>query len=266
MPIAHNGNQEVYFEVHGDGPPVVLLHSFLFDRWMWKHQVPVISERFRVINVDLRGHGESGSVDEHFTLYDAVGDVIAVLDHLDIERAAWCGLSLGGMVALRAALAFPDRVARLALLDTDGGPETLCRQFGYTSLGWCAQYVGVTPLLPVMTGLMFSWRAHLRRIPDVRNFRHDVRFVPPSTIQHVADAIVGRDSLLSALGDIDVPALVLVGETDHALPVRCSERLHAGLSDSRLEHIPKAGHVCVLEKPDIVNTHLMDFLTDGEPW
>ncbi|GMG88744.1 hypothetical protein MNKW57_30650 [Biformimicrobium ophioploci] len=76
----------------------------------------MLAQQYRVINIDLRGHGRSGAVSRPFSLYDLVMDVVAVLDSLDIHRAVWCGLSIGGMVAMRAALACPDRVAVLAQL------------------------------------------------------------------------------------------------------------------------------------------------------
>ena len=123
MALVHNQGLPIFFEDVGEGPPIVLGHSFLCSGKMWREQVPVLATHYRALNLDFRGHGRSGEVTESFTLYDAVADVVAVLDELGIEKAVWCGLSIGGMVALRAALTCPERVDRLILLDTDAGSE-----------------------------------------------------------------------------------------------------------------------------------------------
>ena len=115
MAVVHNQGVEIFFEDSGAGPPIVLGHSFLCSGQMWRKQVPALSARFRVINPDLRGHGRSAHVTRPFSLYDAMSDVMLVLDQLSIERAVWCGLSIGGMVALRAALTHPERVGGLIL-------------------------------------------------------------------------------------------------------------------------------------------------------
>ena len=116
MAIAENRGQQIFFEDVGSGTPLVLGHSFLCSGAMWRGQVQALADRCRIVNIDLRGHGRSGPAHQPFSLYDAVGDVIAVLDLLGIGRAVWCGLSIGGMVAMRAALTHPDRVAALILL------------------------------------------------------------------------------------------------------------------------------------------------------
>lgn len=103
MPKLERNGIPLSYEVSGSGPPVVLGHSFLCSGEMWTPQVGPLALGYQVINPDLRGHGNSGVVDAPFDLYDLVDDVLAVLDHLAIERAVWAGLSIGGMVALRAA-------------------------------------------------------------------------------------------------------------------------------------------------------------------
>lgn len=166
MTIVQNRGIEIFFEDSGAGPPVVLGHSFLCSGKMWREQVPALAAKFRVINPDLRGHGRSGHVARPFSLYDALSDVIAVLDQLGIERASWCGLSIGGMVALRAALARPDRVAGLILLDTDAGAETAPRKLKYHAMGAGVRVIGLRPFLPSITRLMFGATRCDSRLPD----------------------------------------------------------------------------------------------------
>ncbi|MGH3125530.1 MAG: alpha/beta fold hydrolase, partial [Streptosporangiaceae bacterium] len=111
------------YEVAGDGPAVVLIHGFGLDMRMWDPQVGPLADRFRVVRYDCRGFGASGPFDPAVP-YTHAGDLVALLDHLDIGEAVLAGLSFGGRVALQAALADPARVRGLALLDAvlDGVP------------------------------------------------------------------------------------------------------------------------------------------------
>lgn len=156
MGFANNQGQKIFFEDVGAGPAVVLGHSFLCSGKMWRGQVPILAREFRVLNLDFRGHGRSGAVTRPFSLYDAVSDVVAVLDQLEIKDAVWCGLSVGGMVALRAALMHPERVRALILLDTDAGAETPIRTLRYSAMGMGARVLGITPFLSPITRLMFG--------------------------------------------------------------------------------------------------------------
>ena len=111
------------YEMTGEGPAVVLIHGFGLDMRMWDPQVGPLAARFRVVRYDCRGFGASGPFDPAVP-YTHAGDLVALLDHLDIGEAVLAGLSFGGRVALQTALAAPDRVCGLVLLDAvlDGVP------------------------------------------------------------------------------------------------------------------------------------------------
>lgn len=261
MPVITNQGVEVFFEEAGAGFPVVLGHSFLCSGEMWRHQVPALSPGFRVINIDLRGHGRSGRLTTPFTLYDAVGDVLAVLDHLGITRAAWCGLSIGGMVALRAALTHPGRVAALLLLDTDAGPETALHKIKYTAMGAGARALGLRPFLPSIARLMFGGTTRRENPALVGEWKERFAGQHVPSLLHCLGALMRRDSLLTRLEGIGVPALVLAGEEDRSLPPPLSRRIHDRLPRSTLRIIPAAGHLSALERPGPVNEALLGFLS-----
>lgn len=103
-------------DVHGDGPPLLLVHGGTLDRRMWEPNMAALTERHRVVRCDLRGYGASPPPDGP---YSHAGDLCALLAALQIERAAVAGLSLGGGVALELALAHPDVVGALVLVGTD---------------------------------------------------------------------------------------------------------------------------------------------------
>jgi 3-oxoadipate enol-lactonase len=105
-----------------DGPPdapvVVLVGPLGASAGVWDPQVAALADRFRLVRIDLRGHGGSPSPEPPYRMAELAGDSVAVLDELGIERAAWCGLSLGGMVCLHVATELPQRVSRLVLCST----------------------------------------------------------------------------------------------------------------------------------------------------
>lgn len=262
MPTARRNGPEIHFTVHGEGRAIVLGHSFLCSREMWSPQVPPLAERYRVVNVDARGHGESGAIEDDFTLYDMVDDVVAVLDRLGLERAVWAGLSIGGMVALRAALTVPERVEGLILVDTDAGPETAWTRLKYSGMAAVARTIGVRPLQKPVCRLMFGATTFRRRPELVDEWTGRLRGVHVPSVLKMLAALQTRDDLRPRLPEIAVPALVLVGAEDRSLPPDRSRTLAGGIPGARLVEIPEAGHLSALEQPEAVTAAMGEFL-DG---
>lgn len=260
MAVARVNGLDIYFEDVGSGMPVVLGHSFLCTGDMWREQVRALAPSYRLINVDFRGHGKSGPAHSPFSLYDAVGDVIGVLDTLGIERAVWCGLSIGGMVALRAAIKEPDRVLALVILDSDAGEERWLRVLKYRLMGLGARSFGVGLFLPQVTGLMFGATTRRNNPALVSEWRDVFANVNvPSTLNGLA-ALTERDSIVSRLPEIRAPALVAVGQEDQSLDTDRSKRIHEGLPDSEYVEVAGAGHLSALEQPEAVNAAIQRFL------
>jgi pimeloyl-ACP methyl ester carboxylesterase len=258
--VVHNQGLDIFYEDSGAGSPVVLGHSFLCSGKMWREQVPALDAKFRVINPDLRGHGRSGHVTRPFSLYDALSDVIAVLDQLNIQRATWCGLSIGGMVALRAALTCPERVAGLILLDTDAGAETGLHKLKYRAMGAGASVLGLRPFLPPIARLMFGATTRRQNPMLVSEWKRQFASLHVPSLLRCLEALMRRDSLLGRLDQIGVPALVLVGEEDRSLPPPLSRRIHDRLRHSTFGLIPGAGHLSSLEQPAPVTDAITGFL------
>src|ERR1700693_2538278 len=124
MPLCEVNGQWIHYEdTGGNLPPLVLAHGLLMDDSMFAPQVEALSSRCRIITWDARCHGETETTDEPFTYWDLADDLRGLLDHLGIERAVIGGMSQGGFVALRFALAHPERVAALILMSTQAGIE-----------------------------------------------------------------------------------------------------------------------------------------------
>ena len=260
MPTVSNAGIEIHYHVMGDGSAVVLLHSFLCSGDMWREQVGPLSRGWRVINIDVRGHGRSGLVDGSFSLYDMVDDACAVLDAAGIERAVWAGLSVGGMVALRAALRVPDRVAGLILIDTDAGPESGFKRVKYRLLRAAAQIWGVRPLVPQIRKVMFGPTSRKQRPELVAEWSRRFAEVDVPSMLRMLDALLERDDVRPELGRIDVPALVLVGAEDTTLPPERSRHIAERLPSASYQEILASGHLSALERPDAVTGAMTAFL------
>ena len=254
------GNPSIYFEDTGEGLPIILGHSFLCTGAMWAGQVNGLADRYRLINVDFRGHGRSGPADRLFTLHDAVDDAVSVLDQLGIEKAVWCGLSIGGMVALRAAVSTPERVDKLIIMDSDAGQERLGRRIRYRLMGAAVRRVGPGPFLSEISRLMFGASTRRDKPDLVEEWRDIFANVDiPSTIMCL-DSLVNRDSMLEALQGVDIPSLIMVGAEDASLPPAVSMKIHKALPNSEYVEIPRAGHLSALEQPEFVNREIVRFL------
>ncbi len=260
MPTVSNDGVGIHYEVTGDGPPVVLLHSFLCSGTMWREQVKPLARHWRVINIDARGHGRSGRVERPFTLYDMVDDSTAVLDDAEIERAVWVGLSIGGMVALRAALRTPDRVAGLILIDTDAGVESGFKRVKYRALRAAARVFGIRPLVPQIRRQMFGSTTRKQRPEMVAEWSRRFAEADLPSMLRTLDALLDRDDLGPELSRIDVPTLVLVGAEDVALPPARSRAIAARLPNGTCREIPTAGHLSALERPEAVTAAIEAFL------
>lgn len=260
MSFAEIRGQRLYFDDIGSGTPIVLGHSYLCTGQMWREQIRALERSYRMINLDLRGHGRSGPAHQRFSLYDAVQDVVGVLDLLGVERAIWCGLSIGGMVALRAALTVPERVSALVLMDSDASAEHPIRKMRNQLMGVGVRSVGIRPFLPAICRLMFGSTTR-RNNPDLVIEWTDVfANVDVKSALQCLDTLMHRDSVLSRLPEISVPSLVMVGNEDQSLPVSRSRRIHEGLPDSEFIAIQGAGHLSALEQPSQVNDALKLFL------
>lgn len=265
MPSIEHAGRSIHYDDIGDGPVLVLGHSFLCSGEMWVPQVAALSSRYRVINVDLPGHGRSEPATRPFSLEDLAGHVIALLDHLRIERVVWAGLSIGGMVALRGALARPDRVDGLVLLDTTAGDEAFVSKMKFRMMGLMARLFGIGPLMPSIVPLMFGPTSRKDQTDLVQAWRSRIAATDIPSLLLTLDALMSRESLLPQLPTVNVPALVMVGEEDAALPPDHSRAIAAHLPQATLDIVPNAGHLTTLEQPDVVNEAMAAFLAKVYP-
>jgi 3-oxoadipate enol-lactonase len=248
---------ELHTQLEGpeDGPAVVLVNSLGTDLSMWDAQIGPLTERFRVLRYDTRGHGRSDVPDGPYTMTDLAADVLDLLDAEGIERASVCGVSLGGMTAMHLALDAPERLDRIALCQTTGGfrdPET-----------WQGRIDAVREqgMDAVVDGTLERWFTPDAPTELVARYRAMLEACPPEGYAACSEAILGHD-VIDQLEEIGVPTLVVAGDDDLSTPLEPHGRaLAEGIPGARLEVIEHARHIANAEQPEAFNRVLLDFLS-----
>lgn len=244
----------------GLGLPVVLLHGYPFNRTLWNEQVSALSNSYRVITPDLRGHGESDASSGAATMNRMAQDVAALLDHLVISRAVIAGLSMGGYVALAFYKQFPSRVRALILADTRAQADTEEGKVTRHQQAEKALAEGMAGIADSMLPKLLTPETVSKRPEVVKRVRDMMLKTKP---EGAAGALLGmaeRDDQTSLLSQISCPTLILVGQEDQITPVKDSEKMHREIAGSRLVVIENAAHVSNLERTEQFNEELTRFL------
>lgn len=257
----------LHVEVHGEGPAVVLGHGFGGSARNWGPQVRALRDRFRVVTFDARGHARSDAPEaaDAYTLDALTGDLARVVDAHGDAPCAVGGLSMGAGIALRFALAAPERVSRLVLMAPPPLPENDASARGH---GWAADFARAIEAEGLdAAGERFAWGERSGLDPAAgRLVRQGFLEHPPhalaAILRGVLDAWPGFDAIAPDLANLRVPTLLVVGDRDR--PSRAiARRLADALPEATLEVIPDAGHVVNLAARDRVNALLSAFLSDG---
>lgn len=244
----------------GAGEVVLFLHG-LGGSWReWQPQIDGLSDRYRCIAVEHRGHGRSERTSGRYTIDLFADDAAALCDVLGVAQAHVVGLSMGGMIAQSLALRFPLLVESLVLVDTAARPEEPYRE-GMAAMARFVRDRGYddTPQ-PGGTVAAKAWSPTtvLQRPDIVKDNLRETLSTDPDSYARAAVAVAEFD-VFDRLAEITVPTLVLWGDHDVLVPRSYSEALRAGISRSRLVVVPDAGHLCTLEQPTLVNNVLRDF-------
>lgn len=262
--VSVNGTQLYVEDTDPDGstkPTIAFSHGLLWSTELFAAQIAALRDRYRCIAWDHRGQGRSASDHRHCIGIELVWqDAAALLDQLAPGPVHFCGLSMGGFVAMRMGARRPDLVRSLILLETaaDGEPvENIAR---YRLLAAASRLVGTKPLasriLPIMMGKAIlqdrSREAELARHVAVMTARRD--------IWRAVHGVIERAPIAAELGRIACPTLVLVGDEDAATPRVRAEQMQAAIAGAKLAVIPGAGHSSPVENSHAVTTAIEAFL------
>ncbi|HET6966350.1 MAG TPA: alpha/beta hydrolase [Acidimicrobiales bacterium] len=275
VPATDGGS--IHVVERGQGRPLLLIHGVTLQAGVWAPQFNLLADRYRVLAMDVRGHGRSTAGEDGFGRRIAARDVASVLDHFGLEGAVVVGHSMGGMILMEFAGDFPDlldkRVAGLVFMDTaayqvlpkialpvvqalgrrvrtryESGRPVPDRPMGEDDLSW------------VMTRLAFGARPSARAVDEVRRYGAEV---PQSTALPSWIDILDHDAR-EALAATSTPSMILVGSRDLLTPVAGARRIAQFLPHARLEVLKGCGHQLMQERP-LEFARLLDDFTAGLP-
>lgn len=258
MRISRPGGIELAARTEGNGPPVCLVHGVGADLSSWDRVVERLSGHFTVVRADLRGHGHSSLIDS-CRMTDFVADLAAVLDAVGQTKVDLIGFSLGGLVAQWFALEYPGRVNRLALLSTVAERSAAerarvleradkVRDEGIASVVSAAEDRWFTPAFKAANPAKVALRLEQLKANDHRSYAAAYRVF--------AEADEGID-----FSRIRQPTLVMTGENDIGSNTRMARRMHEAIAGSRLVILPELRHSVLMEAPDLIADHLLEFLS-----
>lgn len=266
------GGDSLYYESVGSGSAVVLLHDGTFHSIVWDHQVPTLSQQYKVIRYDRRGYGRSSQPD---TSYSNAQDLSAVLDHLGVDKAVLVGSSTGGMLAAEYALSDRERITGLVLIGAIVSGLPHAQKF--VDQAWSR----VDPLLNSDRTAVLDPIPVSARNEVVRRHAEDPHFISVGScaakiwVQQTLSAHFENilnptrwmkwldPPLRERLSEIGVPTLILVGEDDHPELHAHAGAFQLALAGARRVLIADAAHLPQLERPEEVNRLILEFLQEA---
>jgi 3-oxoadipate enol-lactonase len=258
MPTADVRGQKIHYQdTGGTGLALVLSHGFLMDSEMFDAQVRSLRNRHRVITWDQRGHGRTISTADPITYWDSAEDLAGLLDSLGVKRAVIGGMSQGGFVSLRFALAHQQRTAGLVLIDTQSGQEDpeKGQQYDLMHDVWVGSGAG-DQLLEMVAAIIIG-----NKRPESAAWIAKWKALNPSRLTPIYRTLMDRDDITPRLPEIQVPAVVIHGTDDVAIDIALAEQLCSSLSGCRgLIRVEGAGHSSNVTHPEPVNRAIVDFL------
>ena len=252
------GIQLAYDDV-GSGQPVVFLHPFPLDRSYWSPQLGALVARCRCITPDLRGFGESTAAPP-YTMDQYADDIACLLDALEIERAVFVGLSMGGYIAFALWRRHRARVRALVLADTRAGADTDEGREKRRALIALASEKGTSAVAEAQLPGLVGKRARTKQPDVVEALRRIIESASVGGITGALEAMMARPDSSDLLPTITVPALIIAGEEDVLTPPKEARAMHDAIEGSRIEIIAGAGHASSFERAAAFNHILGEFL------
>lgn len=262
--IQVNGYQMAYTDA-GEGTPIVFVHGYPLNREMWQPQIEALSDSFRVLAVDLRGHGDSDPVPGPYSVDLLADDIRAFLDALRIDQpVVLCGLSMGGYIAFAFYRKYLDRLRGLILTATRAAADTVEGKAAREASMRTAREKGVIPIVEGMLPKLVSPSTTAKK-PEL------VKQVGKITLNTSLEGVLGdlaalreRPDSTPTLEQIRIPVLILHGEDDQIIPIQEAQAMQSIILSAEFHSVPNAGHLPNLENPAVFNHTVREFVTKLE--
>jgi 3-oxoadipate enol-lactonase len=259
-----SGSTLGYVDV-GTGIPIILIHGLFLNHTAFDDRIKAFVDRYRVIAIDIHGHGASGELDRSISLDEMAEDYFDLVRQLGIQQAIWGGVSLGGMTSLRVAIKHPEAVLGLLLLNTNAGKGAGKKVPSVEGLNapltmrflWQTQFLKTKVLQAGLFG-----RTTLETKPDLqRIWVEKMQPISSKSMKNTVEAVLSVSSILEQLSSIAIPTIIAGGAEDTALPMSASRDIHAKIPNSTLVEIPQCGHSSSVEQPEQVTELLRQLLS-----
>ncbi len=233
------------YERRGRGKTLVLIHGYPLDHTIWDSVLPLLENDFDLVLPDLRGFGESGTTSLPYQLADMAGDILALLDYLEIKKVAMVGHSMGGYMALAFARAFPDRLLGLGLVASQALADPPEKKTGRYQE---AEHVLVHGVGDVASGMSIK----LTDNPDLQVLLYDLMLRQhPQGLAGALGAMAERQDSMQLLSEINIPVVLVHGTADKLIPLERARAIHAVVKSGDLTEIENAGHMPMMEAPRV---------------
>jgi len=262
MPLANVNGTSLNYLLDGpaNGEVVMLSNSLASDLTVWKFQVPILTEAgYRVLRYDARGHGQSATPPEPYSIEMLSLDALNLMDFLGLEKVHFCGLSLGGMIGQMLGACYGNRLYSLILCDT-----TSYMPFPviWNERIKIVRKSGIAVLVDATIDRWFTKPGQERLQQEVEEVRRIILNTSEEGYCGCCSAIRDLD-LREAIGSISIRTLIIVGEQDQGTPVSAAEFINERIASSKLRIIPDAAHFVNMEQPDTFNSTILDFLSNA---
>jgi 3-oxoadipate enol-lactonase len=250
----NNNTVDLFYEVHGEGSPMIFLHGFPFDHTIWLPIVPLLCEDAQLILPDLRGFGRSPVTDDVYTMRLLADDIIRLMDRLEIEKAVLVGHSMGGYISLAFAQAYPGRLAGLGLVATQAAADNPERRQSRYKTAEAVAHKGARVVASSMVSTLTPRQDLVQAISDL------ILRANPTGIVGALKGMAERPDYTGLLSEITAPAVVIAGTDDQIMPQERPREMAQMLPKGWLVEVAGGGHMLMMEEPDAVASALRQLL------
>jgi 3-oxoadipate enol-lactonase len=240
--------------------PIIFVHGFPYDHWMWRNQQNHLKNQFFCISYDIRGLGQSPAGNGQFTMETLVDDLFLIIWKMNLEKPVICGLSMGGYLCLRAIEKDQSKFRGIILCDTkayaDDNAVKLKRSNGIKQI----DNEGIEKFCEDTIPDTFANETLLENRKVFEEILARSKKSDPVGVKGCLIAMLSRTDTTSFLEKIEIPALLVCGESDKLTPPTVMQEMHEKIKGSEFVVVPKAGHMTPVENPGLVNKEIEDFL------
>ncbi|QLB59456.1 3-oxoadipate enol-lactonase [Acinetobacter indicus] len=257
MPTFISQDAEINYQTFGDAtkPALVFSNSLGTNFKMWQPQIDHFQQDFFVICYDTRGHGASSAPQGPYTLDQLGQDVVNLLDHLNIEKAAFCGISMGGLTGQWLAINKPERFSHVVVCNT---AAKIGQEQAWNERAALVREQGLTPIASTAAGRWFTEPFIQSNAATVTTLSNDLGAGSPEGYASCCEALAKAD-VREQLKDIQVPVFIVAGQQDPVTTVADGEFMQQRIANAELFEI-NASHISNIEQPEAFNQAVQAFI------